>query len=279
MTIKLKNFIEDRKGYNNFSEEVLVLSETTSGANSVYAILNKNGVTMQLVPGTSGITATGFLGFVNGDRSRPVLMTGTAKNDRTLSNVASVWSLEVSLDPTPLSLSQDAANLKNAPTANFNGTTLHLRDKISNELMRTFMKWDFGDVSTLNTATLRLWLFAPAITEVLSTDIVRVTRSDWTETGVTWNEYKSGFSWTTPGGDFTAVDKVTKVQNFTTGVGNYALTWDLTTLAQDALDNRSGVLDIMLKFTTEPGAGLQSFLFASRSNIFVGDNTPQLILT
>jgi hypothetical protein len=50
---------------------------------TIYTILNKNGVTFQKVPGQSGLSDRGFMGFVNGDRARPIMLTGSVKTTIT----------------------------------------------------------------------------------------------------------------------------------------------------------------------------------------------------
>ncbi|TDE63101.1 MAG: hypothetical protein D8M57_19970 [Candidatus Scalindua sp. AMX11] len=75
--------------YRNFAEEVVINSENKSGNNfSLYNVTNKNGVTFQNVPGGSGIQNRGFLGFINGDRSRPAIISTTVKTNNTASSAS-----------------------------------------------------------------------------------------------------------------------------------------------------------------------------------------------
>lgn len=81
-----KNFIDsinEKNRYQNFSEEVKIISSAQAGNMTIYTILNKNGVTFQKVPGQSGLSDRGFMGFVNGDRSRPIMLTGSVKTTTT----------------------------------------------------------------------------------------------------------------------------------------------------------------------------------------------------
>ncbi len=74
-----KKFIEtlDTKAdYENFSEEVRILSVTKTGNMALYSVKNKNGVTFQNVPGLTGLEKRGYMGYVNGDRSRPIMISG-----------------------------------------------------------------------------------------------------------------------------------------------------------------------------------------------------------
>jgi len=52
---------------------------------SLYKVLNKNSVTFQKVPGQPGLVNRGFMGFVNGDRARPIMLSGSVKITETAS--------------------------------------------------------------------------------------------------------------------------------------------------------------------------------------------------
>lgn len=94
MTIKnLSKTIGTSIAYNNFSEEVEILSETKLHAGySIYEIVNKNGVTFHAVPGQTGISESGIMGFVNGDRGRPTLLGAGTKMQDTSSDATPPWT-------------------------------------------------------------------------------------------------------------------------------------------------------------------------------------------
>ncbi len=73
------NSINEKNRYENFSEEVKIIASATAGNMSIYTITNKNGVTFQKVPGQSGLADRGFMGFVSGDRARPIMLSGSVK--------------------------------------------------------------------------------------------------------------------------------------------------------------------------------------------------------
>jgi hypothetical protein len=75
--------INEKNRYENFSEEVKIISSAQAGNMTIYTILNKNGVTFQKVPGQSGLSDRGYMGFVNGDRARPIMLTGSVKTTTT----------------------------------------------------------------------------------------------------------------------------------------------------------------------------------------------------
>lgn len=81
-----KDFIDalnTKANFDNFSEEVQILAETTAGKMALYTVTNKNGVTFQKVPGQRGLENRGFMGFVNGDRARPIMLSGSVKIQET----------------------------------------------------------------------------------------------------------------------------------------------------------------------------------------------------
>ncbi len=81
-----KEFIDsvnDKNRYENFSEEVQIIKETTAGKMTLYTVTNKNGVTFQKVPGQPGLEDRGFMGFVQGDRARPIMLSGSVRTTVT----------------------------------------------------------------------------------------------------------------------------------------------------------------------------------------------------
>lgn len=81
-----KDFVDsvnEKNRYENFSEEVKIISSAQAGNMTIYTVLNKNGVTFQKVPGMSGLSDRGYMGFVNGDRARPIMLTGSVKTTTT----------------------------------------------------------------------------------------------------------------------------------------------------------------------------------------------------
>ena len=83
-----KDFIDSvntKSDYDNFSEEVQIISETTAGKMAIYTVTNKNGITFQKVPGLPGLENRGYMGFINGDRARPIMLSGSVKIKETKS--------------------------------------------------------------------------------------------------------------------------------------------------------------------------------------------------
>lgn len=94
MTIKnLTKTIGTSIAYNNFSEEVEILSETKLHTGySIYKVKNKNLVIFHSVPGQTGISGTGIMGFVNADRGRPTLLGAGTKMQNTSSDATPPWT-------------------------------------------------------------------------------------------------------------------------------------------------------------------------------------------
>lgn len=75
--------------------------------------------------------------------------------------------------------------------------------------------------------------------------------ADWTEAGVTWNDYDGTNAWTAGGGDFTATDAITYTE--ASASGPHEIT-GFKTLVDDAIANRGNVLSIITKLVDEdPG--------------------------
>ena len=99
-----KDFIDSintKSDYDNFSEEVQIISETTAGKMAIYTVTNKNSVTFQKVPGQPGLENRGYMRFVNGDRARPIMLSGSVKIQETLSVDNTVMDEIMQVDLTP----------------------------------------------------------------------------------------------------------------------------------------------------------------------------------
>lgn len=78
----------------------------------------------------------------------------------------------------------------------------------------------------------------------------RITRSDWVESQVTWNKYKTGSNWTAAGGDHAAPSGT-----FTCDESTGWKTRDILDHAQDAIADRGGWLQLLMFASS---AGLQN---------------------
>lgn len=152
----------------------------------------------------------------------------------------------------------DSYGLENAATTNY-GTdvTMTLRDGSSGYNGRCFLYWDTSDIpdgATFSQGDVILYVSGRSgtCTGILN----RLTRTDWVESEVTWNIYKTGSNWTTAGGDFTTTNAVTGslIDNISVW-----FTWNAATLIKDCYDNQSKKVHLILK-TAETGSGGRCYI-------------------
>lgn len=87
----LYDYTNEQIRYKNFSEEVRLIKETKAGASySKYTCTNKNGITFYEVPGLIGLTGAAVMGYVNGDRARPVII-GPATKPTVVKSSFGLW--------------------------------------------------------------------------------------------------------------------------------------------------------------------------------------------
>ena len=80
----------------------------------------------------------------------------------------------------------------------------------------------------------------------------RITQAAWTETGVTWNKYDGTNAWTTAGGDY-STPSVSYTGPTTTGWFSISGS-SFAAFLQDALDNRAGIVRLILRLDAEDGS-------------------------
>jgi len=90
----------------------------------------------------------------------------------------------------------------------------------------------------------------------------RITQAAWVEDQVTWNEYSTGNSWTTAGGDFTTTDEVSWTTP--TATGPFDITGvGLSGIIRDAIDNQGDLVHVLLMRSNEAGGGSSTTDFDS----------------
>lgn len=107
--------------------------------------------------------------------------------------------------------------------------------------------------------------------------IYRVRRGDWVQAEATWNIYKTSNNWTTAGaGDTTNdIDNATPTPvtfNGPTADGSFTIT-GLEGFRTDALNNRSGILNVRLSIDDEANDGVNKE-WGATAIYFVVDYTP-----
>lgn len=79
----------------------------------------------------------------------------------------------------------------------------------------------------------------------------KLSRQDWTDLGVTWNSYKAGSAWTSPGGDYITANPSGASLTLPDTVGGAGwLTWDITEIVKDALAHSISV-GVILRLALE----------------------------
>lgn len=109
-----------------------------------------------------------------------------------------------------------------------NSTDMKVKAK-TGELRRSILSFDLSTLpsgSIINSCNLKLYMSsAPNSSRTYGVHRLSSFENTWTETGVTWNNYKSGSAWGTAGGDFNAGATATAATGTT---NNVTLSWNVT---------------------------------------------------
>lgn len=122
---------------------------------------------------------------------------------------------------------------------------------------RTIFNFDLSSIpagSTINSISLALEVWG--VDASAAVKLQRCTRpATWTEMGVTWLKYDGTNNWTNAGGDRDLT--VTVTGTFPSGTGTWTIptSANFVTIAQDAIDNRSGILSLILFLSDESSSG------------------------
>lgn len=171
-------------------------------------------------------------------------------------------------------LSTKVSYLKEAAAdSNFSAqTTFFVKDRISAR-RHGILEWDLSSVTgvdrdTIISGEMQLSLALGSGT-ALKAKIARLITT-FVEADVTWNENESGTSWDWQAGAFADVDLDMETYTMSIGSGGDT-TVDITGLVLDAIENRSGILRILI-YSDNPQAGTVSSKFDSD----LGANPPKI---
>lgn len=145
----------------------------------------------------------------------------------------------VTVDPTTTlgPTSRDTQMRQAQPTSTAGGTATYLR---AIKGYRPLFLFD-GLPTNVNitSATLSLYMYnSTDSTGTKTMTVYKCTRTDWTESGCCWNDYKAGSPWTTPGGDYELTTPAPAVLTMDVeAYSNYTNTWDVTAIVADAVAN------------------------------------------
>ena len=163
------------------------------------------------------------------------------------------------------------------PTSNSGSSTQLIITNQSANHIRAILKFDFSslpDGVTIDSATLSIYIYqdlGAAAGRTLSAN--RMTELGWVEGEATWNEYSSGNSWSSAGGDFTSTDAATQT---IPAAGNW-VDFDVKVLAEYFRDNDSEIANFLIK---DDGSEVSLALGRYYSSEYSGDTSlrPKLII-
>ena len=183
---------------------------------------------------------------------------------------------EITIQPTD----KDATLVPQDPDTNYGADNYIKINANASYPYRGIIHFDASEISagsTINTATLSLYYFGYDWGNPVGKPAYayKITRDDWTETGVTWNSYKSGSAWTAGGGDFVTSNPSGDSLNFPASAGWMA--WNVLNIVQDAVDNVSGSVNILVKTAEDQGTHFDGVFWTKE---YVGDTSlrPKLVI-
>ena len=159
-------------------------------------------------------------------------------------------------------------------TVNYGGDNdVQLNDQAA-DIQRGIFYFDISDFGYFPTsATLKLYYLNKSGTDPNGITIwaYKLIRNDWVELESTWTIYKTSNNWTAGGGDYVTSSPAGGSTTFPAGFG--WMTWNITDIVKDAIDNESGHLNILVKFATETEAGGYHYAYFYSREGTPGDTT------
>jgi hypothetical protein len=134
--------------------------------------------------------------------------------------------------------------------------------------------------ATLKSAQLELTIVNnPGLDKTIAVHrIAQTSNRAWVESQVTWQEYKTGSSWTAAGGDFVATPTDSEAVSGT-APANSVVTFQVLSDAQSFYATPSTNFGWLIKDTQEPAASSgEHVFFATRENATT-DYAPKLVLS
>lgn len=141
---------------------------------------------------------------------------------------------------------------------------------------RAILKFDLSVLpagSVVTRARLLLKGSAAASSSGTPAKVRRLTQSAWVESTATWANYDTALPWGVAGGDFSIIDQVDWTLPIV--VGDFEIS-GLKVLAQDAIDNRSGLLHVILMRAAE--SGNDSLIFVRSGEYATAAERPRLLV-
>jgi hypothetical protein len=181
--------------------------------------------------------------------------------------------------------SADTAIFSGSPDATLGGATQVFVGNDATNSQRALLRFDLTAVpagATLVSCLLEVHVVT--LNEAGPGQVYRVKQAAWSETMATWNRYDGVNAWTTPGA-FNAVEAMSDVVvtagpdgpvAYTAPPSGGAFTFpDLSPLCQDAIANRGGELDLLIKQDADAPGATAEFSIARRTDS-VAEERPTL---
>lgn len=152
------------------------------------------------------------------------------------------------------------------PTINNDGAStgavgrLQLKEPVGYYTWRTLLRTDISSIPVgsiiADTSKVRLYVTDMSGGVGWAAVIYRCLRA-WVESQATWNVWSTGNNWTTPGAGGYGTDVYTPLVNFTSptvGAWFEVTGAEVAAFLQDALDNRSSIVNMLLRKATDNDA-------------------------
>jgi hypothetical protein len=165
---------------------------------------------------------------------------------------------------------KDCTLSQSAPTTNYNGTdyfanTIMVQSQTGSQNERGIFGFDASAISssaTISSAKLNIYFdLASGGSSDRTIMAYRLTQTGWTSAGATWNTYDGTNAWTTPGGDYTVTGGTSTVAP---GSQGQWMSLDVTDIVQYAVTNSGGMVNILLKDSSEDSSSSVWTNFNSR---------------
>lgn len=162
----------------------------------------------------------------------------------------------VTLDPTTVFQPPGKDNFLDKAFPNtpdtLNSNMLYMTNTSSTNVTRALVNFDISTLPaniSIQTAWLDLFWYEQwgSKNKTLYYSAYRCTRSDWVELEVCWNNYKNGFAWTTPGGDYTTTNGRTISFSSSVDYPNGWIYWDVTGIVNDVRNGGGTSVNILVK--------------------------------
>jgi hypothetical protein len=182
----------------------------------------------------------------------PVTTTTTTTTNPTDTSVTTT-----TLPVTAFTATADTGIFSGNPDATLGSTNQVFVGNDASNSQRALLRFDLTSIPpTATIASCTLTVDIVTRNQASAGKIYRVKQPAWSETTATWNRYDGVSAWTTPGA-FDAVELASDVVvtpgpdgpvAYAPPTGSEAFTFpDIRGLCQDAVTNRSGALDLMIK--------------------------------